>query len=141
MNAFIGREEAPSEADLAEALGPALPVWRDVVAAVSEACGITGHEWTSYSRKAGWSLRLQVKKRNIVYLSPHRDGFGIAFVLGAKALEEALAIPKLPKAVLTALSEGKKYPEGTGVQLKVVRKASAAYVQAIAAVAGCKARN
>ena len=47
-------------------------------------------EWKYYGAKLGWSLKLFQGKRNICFLGPHENYLGVAFVLGAKAVETAL---------------------------------------------------
>jgi hypothetical protein len=68
-NAFAGHEERPTESELSSALGDADALWRGLVADLKRDLKLDSEEWNSYSIKAGWSLRLQRKKRNIVYLS------------------------------------------------------------------------
>jgi hypothetical protein len=68
-NAFIGKAEEPTEAELAAALGPAKAIWDQLIDDLAEECGIGDQEWNSYSRKAGCSLRLKREQRNIVYES------------------------------------------------------------------------
>ena len=68
-NAFAGRSEPPSEAEVALVLGKSQSLWQELVSALKRDLGL-GEQWGSSSIKAGWSLRLQSKKRNIVYLSP-----------------------------------------------------------------------
>jgi len=63
-------------------------------------------------------MRLKVKKRNIVYLSPCSGCFRVAFVLGDRAVAAARQ-SDLPKSTLKLLDEAPKYPEGTGVRLVV----------------------
>ena len=117
-NAFIGRPDKPTEADLAEALGPAKPVWDGLLADLATEHGVTTQEWTSYSLKAGWSMRLKRGKRTIVWIAPCDGCFRVAFVLGEKAVLAARQ-SGLPAKVLRALDEAEKYPEGTGVRLLI----------------------
>lgn len=108
-NAFAGKAEAPSEADLAAALGPAQARW-DRLRAVLELPG----EWHSYSKKAGWSMRLKRGERNIVYLLPGRGGFEVSLALGDRAVAAAR------ERGLAAMVEGaRRYAEGTAVRFAV----------------------
>jgi len=116
-NAFIGKPEKPSEQDLAAVLGPAKAVWDQLVADLAGE-GVDVQEWNSYSRKAGWSLRLKHKERNIVYLTPSRDCFMASFALGDKAVKAARQ-SGLPKRVLAILDTAKRYAEGTAVRIEV----------------------
>ncbi|HUI55829.1 MAG TPA: DUF3788 domain-containing protein [Bryobacteraceae bacterium] len=117
-NAFIGKAERPTDGELAAALGPAKSLWDQLVASLVDDFQLDGQEWSSYSLKAGWSLRLQRRKRNILYLIPCRGCFRAAFVLGDKALQVARQ-SKLPQPVVRMLAEAKRYPEGTAVRLDV----------------------
>ena len=117
-NAFIGKAKRPSESALAAELGSGKKLWDALAAIMEEELGVDIHEWNSYSPKAGWSLRLRRKERNIVYLSPHRGCFTASFALGDKALQAARA-QGLPAPILKILEEAKKYAEGTAVRITV----------------------
>ena len=117
-NAFIGKTDKPTEKELAAALGPAKKLWDKLVADLVKENGIDTQEWNSYSVKAGWSLRLKVKKRNIIYLCPCKDCFFVSFALGDKAVKEALQ-SDLPERVIKIIKEAKRYAEGTAVRLDI----------------------
>jgi hypothetical protein len=133
-NAFIGKTKEPAQDELRAALGPAMPVWDQLVARLAADCNIATAEWNSYSPKYGWSMRLKVKKRNIVYLVPHLGRFSVAFIFGDRAMEAARQA-RLPKKVAAAVAAGKRYPEGTGIRLDV---AGARDVPAIVKLAAIK---
>ena len=117
-NAFVGKAKKPTEEELAAALGPAKVVWDRFIAELAEKNGVDVQEWSSYSRKTGWSLRLKRKKRTIVWLAPCRGCFRVAFILGDKAMKTAREC-QFPKRVVKILEEAPKYPEGTGVRIAV----------------------
>jgi len=117
-NAFIGKAKKPTEEELAAALGPAKAAWDLFIAGLAEENGVDGQQWSSYSRKAGWSLRLKRKKRTIVWLAPCQGCFRVAFILGDKAMKAAREC-ELPKRMVKILEEAPKYPEGTGVRIAV----------------------
>lgn len=117
-NAFIGKVKEPTEDELMAALGPAKQVWDQLLRELAQEFGVTIHEWKSHSVKMGWALRVKRGKRTIVWLSPRAGCFELLFIFGAKAMS-AVEQCKLPKRVVNALSEAKKYPEGTGVRLEV----------------------
>lgn len=85
-NAFIDKTTQPNEAELAVELGESIQLWKKLVSDLAGESGVDIQEWKSISRKYGWSLRLKVKQRNIVYLSPHRGCFTASLVLGDKAV-------------------------------------------------------
>lgn len=74
LNAFIGKSEQPGDSELSAALGPSKVLWDRLLAELSKEQLVTGWEWHSYSVKAGWSLRVQRNKRNILYMVPRTGG-------------------------------------------------------------------
>jgi hypothetical protein len=132
-NAFIGRAEPPTEADLGAALGAAKPVWDRLLAELARENGADIHEWKCYSPKAGWSLRVKRKARTVVWLGPRQGSFIAAFILGEKALQTARAA-KLPARILKAIEEAPKYPEGTGVRIPMKTPKDIAVAGSLAAI-------
>ena len=117
-NAFIAQETQPTETELASALGPSAEAWKQFIDWLATEQGVTQQEWKSISPKYGWSLRLKLKKRTILYLAPCDGCFRVAFALGdhaVKAARESL----LSKSVLKIIDEAPRYAEGTGVRLTV----------------------
>jgi uncharacterized protein DUF3788 len=117
-NAFAGQKKRPTERELSSALGEADVLWKDLVADLKHDLKLDAEQWNSYSVKAGWSLRLQLKKRNIVYLSPSTGFFLASFALGDTAVAAARKA-KLPTAILKIIDEAKRYAEGTAVRIEV----------------------
>ena len=136
-NVFVGKPEAPTDRDLIAELGPAKKYWDQLLTELAAECGLVMREWNCYSRKVGWSLRLQRRTRNIVYLSPHRGSFMASFSMGDKAIEAARD-SELPKRVLKIISEAKAYPEGTAVRIEV---SSSEDVEAVKKLAKAKLEN
>lgn len=132
-NAFINKPDKPTNADLAAELGATKAHWDQLIADLAEECDAGIQEWKCYSPKYGWSLRLKHKKRTIVYLAPYRGCFGVAFILGDRAVRAARQT-RLPKRVLTIIDEAPRYPEGTGVRLEVKRSKDIAVVKKLAAI-------
>jgi hypothetical protein len=119
-NAFINHAAKPTPKELATALGPTATLWNDLLAQLADICSLSVQEWNSYSLKAGWSLRLKLKKRNILYMAPCKGCFRVAFILGDKGVKAARQI-KLPQSILKIIDHAPRYPEGTGVRLLVKR--------------------
>jgi hypothetical protein len=132
-NAFIGKTAQPTEKELGTALGSAFSAWNELLDWFSEEQGVNIHEWTSYSPKYGWTLRLKLKKRTIVYLGPGEGRFLVMFILGAKAVAAART-SNLPKAIVKALDEAPRYPEGTGLRLVVAKSKDLPAIHKIALV-------
>lgn len=133
-NAFIGKATQPTETELAAALGLAAVHWHSLIQSITEEVGITGQEWKGVVvKKYGWSLRLKIKTRTIVYLSPGTGCFMVSFVLSDKALAAARAL-RTPKLVKDALAGAQRYPEGNGIRILVRSTACLAALRRIAAV-------
>ncbi len=126
-NAFIGLAAAPSDAALTKMLDDVRPVWDELLTAIKTEHGLSKFEWNSYSKKAGWSLRVKKGERNIVYLSPGQRAFMASFALGDRAVAAALE-RGLPVAGCT------KYAEGTAVRLDVRRMSDLEAVKGLVAV-------
>ncbi len=132
-NAFIGKTEQPTGADLEAALGPAKPLWDRLIADLAAQHEVSIQEWSSYSPKAGWALRLKRGKRTIVWMAPCEGSFRVMFILGEKAVKAARDIG-LSAQVLRALDEAPKYPEGTGLRLLIKGPKDIPTVKKLAAV-------
>jgi hypothetical protein len=132
-NAFIGHATKPTPEEIAAALGPAGSIWNKLVGCVADDHGVTVQEWQSSAPKYGWSLRLKLKKRTILYMAPCKDCFRVAFVLGDRAVEAAREA-RLPKSVAKAIDDAPRYAEGTGVRLLVKRMSDLAAIQKLAAI-------
>ncbi len=130
-NAFIGQRTPPTKAALAKALGASVKLWNAIVAALKDEA--PSHEWSSYSPKAGWALKLKKKDRTILYLSPCNGSFRASFVLGDKAVEAAKS-SDLPKPVIKLIAEAKKYAEGTGIRIDVNNLDDVQTVKKLAAI-------
>lgn len=119
-NAFTGKSHPPTDAELTEALGAARKLWDQLLTGLAAEYQLTDHEWNSYSPKAGWSLRLKRRSRNIVYFGPCKGAFRVAFVLGDKAMAAARQ-SHLPPGVVKMLNEAKRYAEGTAIYFEPVK--------------------
>jgi hypothetical protein len=134
INAFKGKENRPSDAEIADALGPTVNLWNEFIKWMADEEGVTEQEWKGIVvSKYGWSLRLKQKSRNIVYLGPGKGCFMVSFVLRDKALN-AVKEAHLPKAVAEALESAPRYPEGNGLRLLVQRAADLPPIRKIAAI-------
>lgn len=117
-NAFIGKRDQPTDEELTEALGVSRTIWDQLVAKMADTLGVKEQDWTSYSVKAGWALRLRRNGRNIVYLSPCAGCFFASFALGDKAVATARQ-GDLPPAIIDSINGSRRYAEGTAVRIEV----------------------
>jgi hypothetical protein len=132
-NAFAGQAERPTEKQLAAALGATGPLWKSLIADLRHDLNLDAEEWNSYSTNAGWSLRLQSKKRNIVYLAPSTGFFLASFALSDKAVAEARR-RELPAGVHKIIDQAKRYAEGTAVRVEVHTAQDANVVKTLAKI-------
>jgi len=136
-NAFIGKLTQPTPKELATKLGDTKELWNRLVSEISNECRISDKEWNCYSPKAGWSLRLKQKKRNIIYLSPCNGSFRVAFILGEKAMRVARNT-EFPANFTKLIAEAPKYPEGSAIRFEVTSADDIAIVKQLAKI---KAEN
>jgi len=134
VNAFVGKAAAPTDKELATALGKnAKTLWDKLVCEIASETGANVQEWNSYSSKHGWSLRLKRAKRNIVYLIPFTGAFQVAFIFGEKAMQAARHA-KLPAKIVKIMEAAPKYVEGTGVRLDVERAEDVEIIEKLAMI-------
>lgn len=133
QNAFAGQAEHPTRKAVETALGNSCVLWNQLVSELKQELKLDGEEWNSSGLKYGWSLRLQLKKRNIVYLGPRVGSFMAAFILGDKAVTVARR-SKLPAYVLKTIAEAKRYGEGTPVRIEVSKPADLEPVKMLAKI-------
>jgi hypothetical protein len=132
-NAFIGKPDTPTEDELRAELGPSKALWDQLVAELADEHRVATQEWNSYSRKAGWALRLKRGERTIVYFSPCRGCFRASFALGDKAVKAAHQ-SGLPPRVIKIIDDAKRYAEGTAVRIDVKTPKDLVIVKKLAAV-------
>jgi hypothetical protein len=135
-NAFIGKRSKPTGAELSTVLGRSMNNWNNLLAELADKEGIHEQEWSSYSPKAGWSLKVKKGSRTILYLSPCKDMFRASLALGDKAAKAAIKAG--PARLVKLIQQAPKYAEGTGVRIEVK---SAGDIPLVIALAHCKAIN
>ncbi len=118
LSAFDDKSKKPGEEDLAATLGNAFSLWNELISLVSSRFAPLSMEWGYASKSTGWGLRLKTEKRAILYMTPCEGYFLASFALGEKAVKAAHA-SDLPRSVLEAIDNAKKYAEGRGVRLEV----------------------
>ncbi len=118
LNAFDDPAARPSKEAIHEVLASTSPLWFEFIEYLADHYPPVTEEWAFPGQKYGWSLRLIHKKRRIIYMTPRREHFVEAVVLGDKAV--AVANERgLPRALLDEINSARRYAEGRGVRLQV----------------------
>jgi hypothetical protein len=118
--AFTEKNPLPDDVSLAKVCGKAFRWWQELLESLANAHGAIQPEWKFYP-KAGWTLKVLLKKRNLFFMMPFQDAFRVAFVFGDKAVA-AIEKSDLPKPLLETLKNAKKYAEGRGLPVDVQDK-------------------
>jgi hypothetical protein len=118
FSALDDKAREPTDADVAEVLGDASPLWIDLKALMASQFDPLAEDWTFSGKKWGWSLRLKNKKRAILYMTPSTGFFHVGFALGEKAVAAAHE-RDLPQSLLEIIDKSQKYAEGRAVRLQV----------------------
>jgi hypothetical protein len=119
----------PTDADLATMLGSAKPA---LDALVSGSPGRIA-EWRRYSSKSAWILRVCQGKQPIIYLKPEPLAIKATVLLGARAVEAALA-GQVSTRLRHAIERAKVCPEGRPVEVRVTGVSDVARVEQLVAV-------
>jgi hypothetical protein len=115
---FPDKSHTPQDADLARVLGRTKRHWDNITAHALGADPAASPKWTYESKKAGWTLAVRGKRRNLLYLKPYDKRFTVGFALGKDAVEAAEQ-SDLPADVIKMIKQAPKYPEGRAVRIEV----------------------
>lgn len=114
---FGEKANIPDEAALGEALKDSGTLW-DKALALSGGSG----EWKFYTKAAGWTYPVKLKKRTLFYMMPREGWFRLTFVFGECAVEAAESA-ELPPQVLEDLLQAMPYVEGRSVAIDIKNEA------------------
>jgi hypothetical protein len=137
LSVFDDKESEPQEEELWRALGRSSRSWQSLTNWLADRYRPLEDEWVFYAKKWGWSLRLRHKKRTVLYLTPCNKHFLVGFVLGEKAVAEALEM-KLPESLAQQIETARRYVEGRAIRLEVRQKKD---LEAIEQLARAKMAN
>lgn len=111
----------PTNKMLSDALGESYHYWEEIKQTLEEQYGTLIEEWKFYGASLGWTLKLLLKKRNLLFFAPYDKYFRIVFIFGDKAVA-AVGKSKLPKKMIRELNNAKRYAEGRGLRVEVKKK-------------------
>lgn len=121
---FLDKAKQPDEEMLMNVLGKAYGIWGNIKQQVNDAYGPITEEWKYYSKNSGWTMKLMLKKRNLLFFTPYKQCFGISFVFGDKAVAKVNE-SNLPQSIKDELNNAEKYAEGRGLRLEIKTKKEA----------------
>lgn len=115
---FAAKSAPPTEEAIRAALGPAEPLWRDLLATLQARYVCEGEKKYLYGKANGWAWRLRYKTKLLTNLYP-AEGHLVAQVnLGPADVERAQALP-LGESAREAIARARPYPEGRWVFVPV----------------------
>ena len=118
LSAFEDPAAPPTREELVEVLGPATPLWDDLVTDVRRRGGALTEDW-HHGPKFGWSMRLVLGDRILVHLTPQVGRLLVGVVLGEKAIAAATASGSASGRTLEVVAAAPRYAEGRGVRFPV----------------------
>jgi hypothetical protein len=119
LSAFEDSDRPPSPEERAAVLGPAAAYWDQLVTAVRDRAGGVVEGWRHGGARSGWSCRLMLGDRVLVYLTPQPGAMLVGVVLGEKAIERARAAGLASETTLAVVDAAPRYAEGRGVRVTV----------------------
>jgi hypothetical protein len=115
---FDNKHEMPNGTMLVDALGETNRYFNRITSFIRDEYGELTPEWKFYGQKAGWSMKLMVKRRNVLFVVPCEGYFNVQLIFGDKAVEQILA-DGFPESIKQQLQSATKYVEGRGIQLEI----------------------
>jgi UDP-N-acetylmuramyl tripeptide synthase len=122
----------PDDASLAAALGRAKRSWDALLAHLDEAHRDLRRSWRFYGPRHGWQLKVEAKKRAVLYLIPAEGRFTAALALRDAAIA-ALPALGVPRDLIREIESGKAFPEGRPARVQVTGAAQLAIVRKLIA--------
>jgi hypothetical protein len=115
QNVFLDKSAKPTAASFAKALKGRSKYWDELKGHVH---GPVVEEWKYYGKTIGWTKKLLLGKRNLLFLTVRNGYFVVSFVLGDKAVALAQR-SSLSEELIRQLVTAKKYVEGRGIRVEV----------------------
>ncbi len=125
---FTDRSKKPDNRRLNRAIGESGQHWTAIKTHIVKKHGEALEEWKYYGPKAGWVLKVLLKRRNAFFLTPLKGYFRIAFVFGDKAVA-AVEKSNIRAAVKKDLKEAHRYVEGRALRIEVKNQKDVAAVK------------
>jgi hypothetical protein len=134
LSAFDDPAHPPTADELEVVLGPAAPLWAELVADVRRHAGDLAETWGFSGAKYGWSMRLVGGTRNLLYLTPQAGVLLVGVALGDRAIANAEAAGLASARTLEIARAAPKYAEGRGVRMPVASDEDLAVAKELARI-------
>ncbi len=89
---FLDKTHPPSGEELKEALGPAVPLWEELVQFIAQTYQMTV-DFSFGGKNYGWNLWYRKSGKALISLYPQKGCFIAQVVLGKTEVEKAMALP------------------------------------------------
>jgi hypothetical protein len=125
---FPDSSKKPDARRLNRAIGESGSCWAAIKAHITEKHGKATEEWKYYGPKAGWVLKVLLKRRNLFFFTPLEGYFRVTFVFSDKA---AAAVEKsnLRAAIKKDLRDARRYVEGRALRIEIKRQKDVASIK------------
>lgn len=117
---FTDKEHEPTQKEIAEVLGPAAPLWGELIQFLRENYGMEG-EFIHYGKKYGWTRRYRKSGKALISLFPAKDHFVAQVVLNPPQTQKALEAG-LSKPTVQMIKEARAYHDGRWLWINVKSK-------------------
>ena len=115
---FLDKALQPKDEEVRNVLKNSYENWNAIREFITGNHENVSDEWNFPGKNYGWSMRIKIKKRNIIYMVPHDGYFNVAFVFGPRAYE-VVSNSDLPGEIKDSLKQARVYMEGRGIRLDV----------------------
>lgn len=130
--AFMDTARAPTDVEIADALGPAAPLWERLTTFVTDSYGVEP-AFVPPSRNYGWEVKYRKGGKTLVSLTPDEGGFTALVVLGEQETESARGLA-LGQHVRRVFEEARQLRDGRWLFVPVESERDVADVEALLAV-------
>ena len=108
---FTDKNRKPTDAEVAEAIGPMLPCWDALIETIRDTYPSQEDFKYLYGQSYGWALRFRIRGKLLTNMYPTRNGFTVQVNLSPAAVDKA-ELMSLGESVRGAIASATAYPEG-----------------------------
>ncbi len=132
-NPFVDFPRPPEPAEIRKALGRSTAAWDALRTHISDHFKHVTEDWAVPARKYGWSLRLRLRKRTILHLTPRSKHFSAAILLGKRAVA-AVRASELGPEVIAMVEQATRHAEKRVIRFEIRFMRETEVVEALAKI-------